>query len=314
MSAFGAAVSQAVSSGTPRCTGPDAQVLFDGGPFVLGLANCSEHWPEREADGECPGLGMRLAPFLLDRCEVSNEAFAQFVAATGHVTVAERLGDSLVFAGLLAPSVYDSLRRAVAEAPWWLAVPGAHWRRPEGPTSSLDCSGAPDAGLYARLARWAHPVVHVAWDDAAAFCAWRGARLPSEAELEFALRAHAPARVFPWGDAPTDTHGKQRANVWQGPFPAANSMEDGHFGTAPVGSFATLHDGSGDALLYDLLGNVWEWATAARGAGVVLRGGSFLCHPAHCYRFRSTARSPTPRDTTASNAGFRCAAPAPAAP
>jgi formylglycine-generating enzyme required for sulfatase activity len=234
---------------------------------------------------------------------VTNERFAAFVQATGHRTDAERYGWSFVFAGLLPDRFPET--RAVAHAPWWRQVYGADWRRPEGPDSDLE--GRPD-----------HPVVHVSWDDAMAFCNWSGARLPTEAEWEFAARGGLAGRRFPWGSElePSGTH---RMNVFQGSFPAENTCADGYAGPAPVGAYEA--NGFG---LHNMTGNVWEWCAdwfdphyygaspledppgPPRGTHRVMRGGSYLCHESYCNRYRVAARTSNTRDSSASNIGFRC--------
>ena len=169
---------------------------------------------------------------------MSNERFARFVLATGHVTEAERFGWSFVFAGLLPADFLPT--RGVEAAPWWRQVFGAQWRRPEGPHSSLE-------------GRLDHPVVHVSWNDALAYCAWAGKRLPTEAEWERAARGGLEGKRFPWGDEETPG-GMHRCNVWQGTFPDRNTADDGFVGTAPVTAFAP--NGFG---LYNTVGNAWEW-------------------------------------------------------
>ncbi len=196
-------------------------------------------------------------------------------------------------------------RRAVASAPWWRQVFGANWAHPEGPQSDVD-------------ERDDHPVVQVSWRDADAFCQWSGARLPTEAEWEFAARGGLDGAAFPWGDELLP-NGEHRMNVWQGTFPTQNTSDDGFVGTAPVATFAP--NGFG---LYNMTGNVWEWcsdwydpnyyAVSARvdptgapgGTHRVMRGGSYLCHASYCRRYRVSARSGNGLDSTTGNLGFRC--------
>jgi formylglycine-generating enzyme required for sulfatase activity len=259
-------------------------------------------------DGETPVHTVELSSFRIAPTAVSNAQYAEFVRATGHVTDAQRYGWSFVFAGLL-PDDFEATR-AVAGAPWWRQVHGADWAHPEGPQSHVD--GRPD-----------HPVVHVSWRDADAYCRWRGVRLPTEAEWERAARGALDGAVFPWGDelVPDEGH---RMNVWQGTFPTVNTGDDGYLGTAPVDAFAP--NGLG---LYNMTGNVWEWCAdwydtgyyarseaadpkgPGRGSQHVMRGGSYLCHASYCRRYRVAARSGNGVDSTTGNLGFRIAADEP---
>jgi formylglycine-generating enzyme required for sulfatase activity len=255
-------------------------------------------------DGEGPVRTVELPPFWIATRAVSNAGFARFVESTRWRTGAERAGWSFVFAGLLPDDAPPT--RAALDAPWWRAVEGACWRRPEGPGSSID-------------ERLDHPVVHVTWYDAAAYSLWAGLRLPSEAEWEYAARGGLAQRRFPWGDELTPG-GRHRMNVWQGRFPAENTGEDGWLGTAPVDAYEP--NGFG---LYNATGNVWEWcldwfdteypSRAPRwrpsgppeGTRRAKRGGSYLCHASYCMRYRVAARSGNTPDSSAGNLGFRCA-------
>ncbi len=278
-------------------------VELPGGRFEMGC-DADEGEP---GDGEGPAREVWLSPFRIDAAAVSNRDFARFVAATGYLSVAEEVGSSFVFAGLL-PDDFE-LTRGVWEAPWWREVPGACWHRPEGAGSSID-------------QRLDHPVVHVSWHDARAFAEWAGKRLPTEAEWEYAARGGLERRRYPWGDELTPG-GEHRCNIWQGVFPRSNTREDGHYGTAPVAAYAP--NGFG---LYNTCGNTWEWcadwwglAHAPAGArdprGPVLgdrrviRGGSYLCHESYCYRYRVAARSANDPTATTGHLGFRCAADVP---
>lgn len=286
----------------PASTDADmtGMVQMPGGSFQMGTDD-REGYP---ADGEGPVRTIRLSPFWIDATTVSNEQFGQFVEATGYVTEAERFGWAFVFAGLLPDDFPPT--RGVAQAPWWRQVYGAVWRHPEGPHSSI-------AG------RERHPVIQVSWNDALAYAAWAGKRLPTEAEWEFAARGGLEHKRFPWGDELTPD-GEHRMNVWQGTFPARNSAEDGFLGTAPVDAFPPNSYG-----LFNMTGNVWEWCadwfhptfhiTGPRrnprgpksGASRVMRGGSYLCHRSYCYRYRVAARTSNTPDSATGNLGFRCA-------
>ncbi|MFJ8750431.1 formylglycine-generating enzyme family protein [Streptomyces sp. NPDC102441] len=277
----------------------DGMVLLPGGPFLMG----SEDPDGFRADGEGPVREVRVSAFRIDAHAVSNQRFAEFVSATGHVTEAERFGWSYVFAGFLPAA----LRRGAGRpdgAPWWCGVEGARWDMPEGPGSGIDERGD-------------HPVVHVSWNDARAYCRWAGARLPTEAEWEYAARGGLGQARFPWGDELTPD-GEHRCNVWQGHFPTKNTAEDGHTGTAPVDAYQP--NGFG---LYNMAGNVWEWCqdwwgtdhqaarhSDPRGPGTgdakVIRGGSYLCHRSYCNRYRVAARTRNTPDSTTGNLGFRC--------
>lgn len=254
------------------------------------------------ADGEGPVRTVQLSAFEIDRYAVTNADFARFVAASGHVTEAEAYGWSFVFEGFLAaPKAY----RAVPAARWWRQVFGANWRQPEGPGSAVD-------------ARLDHPVVHVSWNDAQAYCAWVGARLPSEAEWEYAARGGLEGARYPWGDR-LRPNGEHRCNIWQGEFPLHNSAADGYIGTAPVTSFEPNGHG-----LHNAAGNVWEWCSdwfgnqrghgpvtdpsgPPDGPGRVVKGGSYLCHASYCNRYRVAARTFNTPDSTTGHMGFRVA-------
>lgn len=255
-----------------------------GGEFRMGD---DSPW-SYPADGEGPARTATVGPFALDVHAVSNHRFATFVDSTGYLTDAEQLGWSFVFAGLL-PDDFEPTR-GVQSAPWWRQVIGANWRCPEGPQSDLDT-------------RRDHPVVQVSGNDAAAFAAWAGKRLPTEREWEYAARAGSTT-TFPWGEQ-LEQDGIQHANVWQGEFPGGYTGDDGWCGTCPVGAFPANAFG-----LHNLIGNVWEWTADAsvQPGERVLKGGSYLCHASYCRRYRPAARIRASLDSSMGNTGFRCAA------
>jgi formylglycine-generating enzyme len=298
----------AASASTPlpglAGTGADAMptmVTLEGGSFRMGSVDARAY----AADGEGPIHVVELAPFRIDAVTVSNARFATFIDSTGHLTDAERFGWSFVFAGFLPDEFPDT--RAVADARWWRQVYGADWRHPDGPGSNLD--GRAD-----------HPVIHVSWNDAQAYCTWTGTRLPTEAECEYAAGGGRRGAAFPWGDD-LEPEGRHLMNVFQGTFPQHNTMADGFAGTAPVAAFPP--NGFG---LHNMTGNVWEWCAdwfdptyyqhSARqdpsgpptGTHRVMRGGSYLCHESYCRRYRVSARSANTPDSSTGNLGFRVAA------
>jgi len=277
-------------------------ISLTGGDFRMG-SDAGEGEP---ADGEGPARPVWLSPFRIARTAVTNRQFAAFVEATGYVTYAEEVGSSFVFAGLLPDDFPPT--RGLLDAPWWRETPGACWRRPEGTGSDWRRRGD-------------HPVVHVSWRDALAFCHWADLRLPTEAQWEYAARGGLEGRRYPWGDDLTPG-GEHLCNVWQGRFPAHNDCADGYAGTAPADAYPP--NGFG---LHNACGNVWEWcadrfsvthpsgplrdpAGPAVGERRVIRGGSYLCHESYCFRFRVAARSANLPDATAGHMGFRCAAEA----
>lgn len=297
----------------------DTMVLVSGGTFLMGS---DSHYAE-----EAPAHPVTVSDVWIDRHQVTNADFAAFVEATGYVTVAERPLDpadfpgappenlvpgSLVFMGTRGPVDLHDLMQ------WWAWIPAASWRAPRGPGSSID-------DLLD------HPVVQVAHEDAAAFAAWAGKDLPTEAEWEHAARGGLEGTMFTWGDEP-EGPGERRANYWHGDFPWR--ADEGYGSTMPVGSFPP--NGYG---LCDMAGNVWEWTNDWYGMGHadpggccapvdppgpsmqssfdplqpqfaiprrVVKGGSFLCADSYCLRYRPSARRPQPIDTGMSHIGFRC--------
>jgi formylglycine-generating enzyme required for sulfatase activity len=278
---------------------PERCVRLDGGRFMVGNDE-----QVLAMDGEGPSRQVRLAPFAIDPHAVTNAWFAEFVAATGYRTDAERIGWSAVFAGLL-PAATARTATASRTASWWQRIEGASWRQPEGPGSSIG-------------ERMNHPVVHVSWNDATAFAGWAGGRIPSEAEWEFAAASGIAGRRFPWGEREPNDTDFTPCNIWQGEFPTRNTVLDGHFGTAPVDSFAPNAFG-----LRHMVGNTWEWcadafrvrsltkparqrnAAAERAGDRLMKGGSYLCHRSYCYRYRIAARSGVAPDTSTGHVGFR---------
>ena len=275
-------------------------VRLEGGVFTMG----SEDRLAYPEDGEGPVREVEVSAFSIGAAAVSNADFSRFVEETGYVTDAERFGWSFAFAGLL-PDHFPPTE-GVLHAPWWRKVEGAHWRHPEGPASSI-------------AERLDHPVVHVSWNDADTYCSWAGARLPHEAEWEFAARGGLEGKAYPWGDE-LEPGGEHRMNVWQGDFPPRNSSADGFEGTAAVTSFPP--NGYG---LYNMTGNVWEWTAdwfhptfrqrdrrrdpvgPGNGTSRMQKGGSYLCHHSYCRRYRVAARQGSTPDSSTGNVGFRCA-------
>ncbi len=293
----------------------DGYVRLEGGSFLMGS---DEAYREERAVRR-----VTVGAFAISATEITNAEFAAFVAATGYVTTAERPLDPADYPDLpvelLVPgSMVFSPPAQIADRGlahrWWRYQPGADWRHPAGPESSIE--GKAD-----------HPVVQVSAEDAEAYAAWAGGRLPTEAEWEFAARGGLDGARYAWGESYDPVKG-WKANTWQGPFPMADSAADGHHGTAPVASFPANGHG-----LYDMAGNVWEhvadwWApghpqTAAEdpqgppkalaerysppsvGPRRVVKGGSWLCAPQLCLRYRPSARQPQETGLGSNHIGFR---------
>lgn len=274
-------------AGASRCVGAggDAVAAIPGGTFAMGS---DKAYPE-----EAPVRMESVGDFRLDVHEVTNRQFAEFVAATDYLTVAERVPEAALHpeippAALVPGSAVFIAPQKPGEA-WWHFVPGANWRRPEGPGSSV-------AG------REEHPVVHIAYEDALAYAAWAGGELPTETEWEYAARSGRDRATYEWGETPPD-EGPVRANTWQGLFPVANTARDGYLGSSPVGCYPSNRFG-----LYDMTGNVWEWVASDAGPNLgIVKGGSFLCAESYCRRYRPSARQQQEKDFSASHIGFRVA-------
>ncbi|MCR4267571.1 formylglycine-generating enzyme family protein [Nitratireductor sp. ZSWI3] len=262
-------------------------ISLPGGTFAMGYEG-----PEIvAADGEAPVRPARVSPFSIAPAAVTRAEFCAFVEATSYVTAAERFGSSFVFhACLSAPDDHP----AVPHTPWWRELRGASWRCPHGPGSE-------------RAVPEDHPVTHVGWHDAMAYCRWSGTRLPTEEEWEFAARGGLEGRRYPWGDD-FMPDGEPRCTSFAGAFPQPNNPQ-GYLGTTAVRTHAPNAYG-----LYQMTGNVWEWClrpSADRKSDRTdlrpIRGGSHLCHHSYCSRYRTSSRLMAPAATTAGHIGFRVA-------
>ncbi len=282
----------------------DGMVRLKGGTFLMGTDD-TIGFP---ADGEGPVRQIALDAFHIESTAVTNAQFARFTDATGYRTDAEKFGYSYVFHLFVEQRLRAELvmlGRQLAGLEWWFHVEGSDWRHPEGPDSSLE-------------GRLDHPVVHVSWRDAQAYCEWAGKRLPTEAEFEYAARGGLVQKRYAWGGKLTPG-GRHMCNIWQGDFPRTNSADDGYVGTAPARSFEP--NGYG---IYNMTGNVWEWVFDRwspdfhlngprrnptgpdTGERRVTRGGSYLCHDSYCNRYRVAARTSNTPDSSTGNTGFRC--------
>jgi formylglycine-generating enzyme len=313
-----------VTDGEDKTSSPPGEMVWiPGGVFRMGS---DKHYPEEQ-----PVHRVRVEGFWIDRTPVTNREFRRFVAATGYVTFAEIAPDPKDYPGALphmlkaGSLVFSPPRRAVDLrdwSQWWKFKFGANWRHPYGPANALSAFDE-------------HPVVHIAFCDAEAYAKWAGKELPTEAEWEYAARGGLDGAEFAWGEefAPQKKH---MANTWQGEFPHENTRADGYARTSPVTAFPA--NGYG---LYDMIGNTWEWTTdwysaqheptarspccpsenprggsqeasydscqpSIRIPRKVLKGGSHLCAPNYCRRYRPAARHAEPVDTSASHVGFRC--------
>lgn len=292
------------SGGTEGAT-PDL-VTIETGEFLMG----SDGPDAISGDGEGPARRIHLSAYRIAPATVTNREFAAFVRATHYVTDAEQEGFSFVFFLQMPEGARKSARRVASGLPWWMPVENASWQRPEGSGSHI----------YERLD---HPVVHVSWNDAMAYCAWAGVTLPTEAQWEKAARGGLEGKRFAWGDGLVGADGSYGCNVWRGTFPDA---PEAGWQPSPLAARSGLANGYG---LYNTCGNVWEWCADAydpnyhsttasidpRGVtdtgSRTLRGGSFLCHESYCYRYRVSARHANTPSSSASNIGFRISTPSP---
>lgn len=277
---------------------------------LVAIAACSFSMGSESAeavasDGEGPVRRVSLDAYEIAPATVTNRDFSDFVRATRYMTDAEQFGCSFVFYLQVPADLRPAIRQVATGLPWWLPIPDACWQRPEGPGSHI-------------LDRLDDPVVHVSWNDAKAYCAWAGLRLPTEAEWECAARGGLEGKRFAWGDELFDG-GVPRCNVWRGAFPSAPANG---WRPCPVAARSGAPNGFG---LFNTCGNVWEWCadwyspayhrqTTSHGPREMrptgrrsMRGGSFLCHDSYCNRYRVAARHSNTPESSASNIGFRVA-------
>ncbi|MCE9563027.1 MAG: formylglycine-generating enzyme family protein [Planctomycetes bacterium] len=329
---FGVGVWWLLNVERPPGPAPEGMVWIPRGKFKMGTEDTNRRFFDAHPEHE-----VEIDGFWMDETEVTNAKFAEFVAATGYVTVAEQKPTLEQIMPNLLPGVEppppeklvpaslvfntpDPSHSEANDANGWDWVPGACWRHPEGPGSDIKD-------------RMDHPVVHVCWKDADAYCKWAGKRLPTEAEWERAARGGLTGKTYVWGDEAPDEGGKWRCNIWQGTFPVKNTQIDGYLRTAPVKSYPPNAYG-----LYEVAGNVWEWCADWYGPDYyasspvknptgptssfdphahqnenpyapkrVQRGGSFLCSDGFCARYKPYGRGRGDVDTGQSHVGFRCA-------
>ncbi|WP_334944397.1 formylglycine-generating enzyme family protein [Nostoc sp.] len=298
---------------------PQGMAMISGGTFKMGSDNSS--FVEERSPRD-----VTVTNFCIDKYEVTNSQFGEFVKETGYVTVAERplseeqfpnLPDEQRLPGSLVFEMVKPGVKQVSFLSWWHWTPGANWQHPFGPNSAL---AQPNPGIASKSN---YPVVHIAYEDALAYAKWSGKSLPTEAQWEYAARGGLDSATYAWGNE----YSEHRANTWQGIFPFFNTKADGHLGIAPIGSFAPNAYG-----LYDMTGNVWEWTTDFFQVGHdrkshqinpialnqsfdpkkpdeselhVIKGGSYLCAPNYCSRFRPAARESESPDTGTTHIGFR---------
>ncbi|XP_072346373.1 inactive C-alpha-formylglycine-generating enzyme 2 isoform X1 [Scyliorhinus torazame] len=268
-------------------------VSLPGGTFHMGTAEADAR------DGEGPVRKMTVKPFALNQHPVTNEEFREFIRSQKYKTEAESFGWSFVFEDFVSEELKTKVTQRIESAPWWLPIERAFWRQPAGPGS----------GIKGKLR---HPVVQVSWIDAKAFCEWKGLRLPTEEEWEFAARGGLEGRTYPWGNK----FQSNRTNLWQGKFPDQDTAEDGYHGVSPVNAFQPQNNYG----LYDMLGNVWEWTDSEYsppGLPVkadaqkmyVLRGSSWIDSTDGMFnhKARVTSRMGNTADSASDNLGFRCA-------
>lgn len=272
-------------------------VRIPGGRTLTGTSR-----PGMPGDGEDPIRNTRVKPYRIGATAVTNAQFAEFIRETNYICEAERFGWSFVFWAQVPDRLGPT--SGVKDVEWWRRVDGANWRDINGP-GTMEAAWDPT-----------HPVVHVSWNDARAYAAWAGGRLPTEVEWEHAARGGLGDVRFPWGDQEPDDTSFQPCNIWQGAFPKTNTAKDGFVTTAPAKHYNP--NGFG---LYNVVGNVWEWTADTYRIRSLKRhlrqrllsmkgyklskGGSFLCHASYCYRYRIAARSGTSPDSTTTHQGFR---------